>query len=200
MPSRNAAAALRRAEQVNDPPASRPTVPIGVAEAEEAQRLDLREIRRVDALQRFHVEAVVVAVDEGPDEAPVLEEMDVLRRREDEIVVPAVEPIGRQELADQDRGVKHHQHHAGDDSEPVALQLPPHHAPLRGEIVPLLLRGHLLDGMRIERLRRDVVRQALRRSRRSPAGARLVASLPPRAGCADRARPAPGPTGTHRPR
>src|SRR5258707_11932925 len=58
---------------------------IAIAVAEEADRLRLAGVFGIDAAQIAHVEMIIVAVDEGPDELPVMKQMDRLRRREDEI-------------------------------------------------------------------------------------------------------------------
>src|SRR6516162_4496956 len=57
---------------------------IALAMAEEAQRLHDVGILAVDPLQVVHVEAVVVAMNEGSDEVAIMEEMDRLRGRKDE--------------------------------------------------------------------------------------------------------------------
>src|SRR3546814_1356715 len=72
---------------------------IAVATAEEAQRLHLVGIGRILARQVLHVELVVVAVDEGADELPVVEQVQGLRRRVDVADVAAVQIVGRQEFA-----------------------------------------------------------------------------------------------------
>ena len=44
---------------------------------------------------------IVAAIDEGPDEAALVEQMDRLRRRMDEVDVARVQIVGRQELDDE---------------------------------------------------------------------------------------------------
>src|SRR3712207_8351408 len=53
-----------------------------------------------------------------------------LRRREDEFGVAGMKVVWRQELGDEGHRVHPGEEHRGDDGEAVALQLPPHHAPL----------------------------------------------------------------------
>src|SRR5260221_2393996 len=72
--------------------------PVAVAVAEKADRLRLAGILGIDAPQIAHVEGIVVAVDEGTDELPVMKQMDGLRRREDEIGMARLIGVGRQDL------------------------------------------------------------------------------------------------------
>src|SRR5258707_13280980 len=70
-------AVLGRADEM-DVALDQPPEEIAVAVAEEAQLLHLGGIGGVDALQVLHVEVVVVAIDERPDEAALVEEMERL--------------------------------------------------------------------------------------------------------------------------
>src|SRR3546814_9323659 len=53
---------------------------VGIAEAEETDRLHLRLVLDIDPLHRPHVERTAVAVDERADEAALVEEVHLLRR------------------------------------------------------------------------------------------------------------------------
>src|SRR6266446_7529987 len=86
---------------------------IAVAVAEESDRLWLAGILGVDAPQVAHVEPIIVTVDEGPDEMPVVKEMDALRRREDEVGMARLIVVGRQDLADRDRQIHRQEDGAG---------------------------------------------------------------------------------------
>src|SRR5260370_10357035 len=134
---------------------------VAVAVAEKADGLRLAGILGVDAPQIAHVEVIIVAVDEGPDELPVMKQMDALRRREDEIGVARLVVVGRQDLAHRDRQIHGKEDGAGQHGDAVALQLPPHHAPLRRHVVALLRRRHHLRRIRIERLRGREVRRPI---------------------------------------
>src|SRR5690606_3127418 len=79
----------------------------------------------------------------------------------DEVGVAGLEPVGREELAEGRGEIHEEEKRAGDHREPVAAELPPHHAPLRGQEVAFLLRRHRLDRIRVAGRRRGVVRQAL---------------------------------------
>ena len=61
-----------------------------VASAEEAQRLHLLEIDGVLALQVLEVELEVEAIDEGADEAALVEQVHRLRREMDEVGMAGV--------------------------------------------------------------------------------------------------------------
>ena len=56
----------------------------------------------VDALQVVAVQLVAVAIDERADEPVAVEQVDALRRRVDVVDMPAVQTVGREELAGQD--------------------------------------------------------------------------------------------------
>src|SRR5579872_1454199 len=72
----------------------------------------------------------------------------------------AVEAVRRQKLREKGGDVQGQQDRAGKHRDAVARQPPPHQPPLRGAIEALLRRRHHLDGIRVERRRRDVVRRA----------------------------------------
>src|SRR3954468_17112902 len=129
-----------------------------VAQAQEAQAVDLAGIVGVVALQVLEVELHVGAVHERPDKASLVEEMQPLRRRVDVLRVARGEVVGRDQLAHQDRGIERRENDRRGDRDAVAAELPPHDLPLRGAVEALLLRGHRLRGVRIPRLARDVVR------------------------------------------
>ena len=74
---------------------------IGVAAAEEAERLHVVGLVRIDASERIHVEHHPAAIDERSDERPLMEEMDALRWRMDEFDVAGVQIVGRQEFGEQ---------------------------------------------------------------------------------------------------
>src|SRR5208282_4480444 len=77
-------AALGRTDEVEAPLDQAPEA-VGVAQAEEAEALDLGRIGGIDPAQGLHVEAGIDAVDEGPDEAAVVEEMHGLGRGVEEV-------------------------------------------------------------------------------------------------------------------
>src|SRR3984893_3344339 len=149
--------ALRRAHQVEIAVDPAPEF-VRVAVAQEADRLVLLRVRRVDPAQIGHVEAVVVARDIGQGEVAMAEDVDALRRRIDEVGMPAVEAVGREKFAEQDGRVKHQQQHARGQRDPVPAKPPPHQLPLRGAVEALLRRGHDLDRVGVERRRRNVMR------------------------------------------
>src|SRR3546814_14267970 len=75
---------------------------VGIAAAEESQRLHFVRVGRVDARQRLHVQLVVEAVDEGADELALVKQVQRLRRRIDVLDVAGVAFGGRQELGNDD--------------------------------------------------------------------------------------------------
>src|SRR5437870_4334489 len=85
--------------------------------------------------------------------------MQRLRRRVDVTRVARMQVERREELAHQDRGVEGEQDRARPDRDPVAAELPPHDLPLRGAVEALLLGRELVGGIRLERLRVDIVLQ-----------------------------------------
>src|SRR3546814_9041585 len=64
---------------------------VGIAAAEESQRLHFVRVGRVDARQRLHVQLVVEAVDEGADELALVKQVQRLRRRIDVLDVRSEE-------------------------------------------------------------------------------------------------------------
>src|SRR5208282_412889 len=118
-------ASHRRANQM-EPPFDQAPKSILVTEAEKSQPLDPCGIGRVDPAQRLHVQPGVEAVDERPDEAPVVEEVDGLRRRVEEIRVPRAKVIGCEYFGNEDRRIQQGKEDARDDGKAVALELPPH--------------------------------------------------------------------------
>src|SRR5579875_1002818 len=149
--------AARRAEKVHVAAQQAPEA-IAVAMAEKPDRFPLFRVRRVDPLEPIHVEPVIVALDIGPYEPTVVEDMNGLRRRVNEIDIARIDPVRGEELAEQDRARQH--------GKAVAAQLPPHHAPLRGGIETLLRWGQPLGRVGIERPGRDIMGQRLRGVRR----------------------------------
>ncbi len=151
-------AAFGRAEQMpvgfEQPPEH-----VRVPATKEADRLHPRAILRIGPAQRVHVELVFRAVDERSDELTLVEEVDALRRRADEINVSRLVVVGRQELADQDRRVQDQQENARGQRKPVALELPPHQRELGREIDLLLRLAQGLRRRRIERQRANRMRQ-----------------------------------------
>ncbi|MNZ82460.1 hypothetical protein D3C78_1011580 [compost metagenome] len=105
---------------------------IGIALAEETQRLDIRRHVPIDPSQIVHVERHFPAVNEGADKFSVIEQVNGLRWGVDVLDIAGMEIIGREEFADQDRKVKHHQKSAGPDRDLVLSELPPHETQLRG--------------------------------------------------------------------
>ncbi len=136
---------------------------VAVAVAEKPQRLALFRVRRVDPLEPLHVEPIVETEDERGDQPALVKDVHRLRRRIDEVGVAGVDAVGGEELADRDPEIHRQQDHPGGDGDAVALQLPPHHPPLRGDVEALLRRRHPLDGIGIVRCGRHVVRQRLDR-------------------------------------
>src|SRR6202022_2098316 len=107
-----------RAEQENVARNEAPVM-IAVAMAQEPDRLVSVRIGCVDPVQVGHVETVAIAVDVGPGRTPAVEHMQALRRRVDEIDMPAVEPIGRENLAEQDDHVKGEEQRPRYDGNPM---------------------------------------------------------------------------------
>ena len=132
-----------------------PTIRIAVAE--EAELFDRAGVRSRIRAAASPCSSCSEPINERSDEAAIVEQVARLRRGEDEIGMPAVQVVGCEELADQDRRVEHGQHGAGDHGEAMAAKLPPHHPPLRGEIEPFLLGRQPLDRVGIEWRRRYVV-------------------------------------------
>ena len=79
---------------------------IGIALAEKAELLRLAGVVAILPLQRLHVELVVLGVHERTDEFAFMEQPQLLRRRIDEVDIAGLDVVGRQELADEDRGVQ----------------------------------------------------------------------------------------------
>src|SRR5712671_1986907 len=134
---------------------------VRVAMTQPAERLILCRVGRVHPMQIGHVETVIVAQDERGAQAALVEQAHALRRRVDEIGVPAVEPVGREKLAEQDDQVERQQQRARYDRDAVPAKAPPHQPPLRGAVEPLLRRRHDIDRVGVERGRRDEMRQWL---------------------------------------
>src|SRR3546814_9781819 len=74
---------------------------IGIAAAEKAQRLHLARVRRVFPLQGFDIHLEAIAVDEGPDETALVEQMDGVRWRIDGARIAGLQVIGRDHFRDQ---------------------------------------------------------------------------------------------------
>src|SRR5579862_474654 len=130
----------------------------------------LGRVWRVDAPQVGHVEVIVVTVDERQGELAAVEQVHALRRGIDEVGMAAIEPVGRKELAEQDHHVKSEEERPGGDGNPVPAQPPPHQQQRRRAVEALLRRGHAVDGIRVERRPRHVMRH----HHTYPAPARLV--------------------------
>ena len=128
---------------------------IGVALAEKADGLNLGQVRRVVARQILHIQAVAMAIDEGANETPFMQEMQTLRGGPHEIRVAGVGIIGSQRLAKSGGGVDHDQEDRRSDRQLVALEFQPHQLPLRGEIDLFLRRAEPGDRQGIERRGRD---------------------------------------------
>ena len=71
-------------------------------------------------------------------------------RRIDIIDVPRVQIVRSKKFHDDDGGIGPQQDEQGGDRDPVSLEPPPDHLPLRGEVILLLLRRQLVDGMNVE--------------------------------------------------
>src|SRR3984893_13453005 len=127
--------------------------------AKEADWLWFLWIRRIDPFELGHVEPVIVAVDKRSDQSTLVKDPDTLRWCKNEVGVARVETVRGQKLADQNGQVHRQQDSAGDNGDPVAQQLPPHHPPLRGHVEALLRRRHPLDRIRVERRAGDVMRE-----------------------------------------
>ena len=138
---------------------------VRIAAAEEAQFLHVLRIVGIFALQVVHVELHRPAIDERSDELPVMEELDLLRRRIDELDIARSEIVWRQELAEEDHEIENGEHDARNEGKPVALELPPHEPPLRRHVDALLLLAHRLGGGGIEGRRRHIVLERLARRR-----------------------------------
>ena len=148
--------ALRRAHEV-ERRAEEPPEFVGIARAEEAERIGLRRVFGVLPLQRLHVELLDQRVDEGPDESALVHPVHALRRRIDEVGVPRMEVVRHQNLGHERRSVHEQEDDPGNDGHAVALELPPHQHPLRGEVEVLLLGREAGGRRRIERRLGDEV-------------------------------------------
>ena len=91
-----------------------------------------RLVLLIGPAQRLHVELVVERIDERSDEAALVEQMDGLRRGEDEVSVPRIQLVGRQELDEEDRGVADGEKGEADDGDLVPQKPPPDQPCLRG--------------------------------------------------------------------
>ena len=89
----------------------------------------------------------------------MVKNVDRLRRGIDEVGIAGVHPVRGEKLANHDPEIHREQDCAGCNGDAVAAQLPPHHAPLRGDIKPFLRCRHPLDGIGIIGRPGDVVRQ-----------------------------------------
>ena len=151
-------AALGRADQVQVALPLTPE-PVLVAAAEETQRLRLRRIGLVDPFEGLHVEPVAVAQHVRADEPPLVEQVDRLRRRVDELGVARGRGVGRQELDDDDGAIEQQQDRGRDHGQMMLPELPPHQPPLRGGVKAFLLGGEDVDIVGIERGGIDVARR-----------------------------------------
>jgi hypothetical protein len=123
---------------------------VRIAPAEEADRLRVRAVDHVVALEGVRVEGERVRIDERPDEAPLVEEMRRLRRRIEEIAVPLGLAVGRDQLDERHHEVEGEQQDGGGDGYLVAPELPPHEPPGRGPVELLAFRADRLGGAGVE--------------------------------------------------
>ena len=137
-PEEEERAALRRAYKVEIAVQEAPELVL-VPTAEKAQRLDLGGVLRVPPLHGGQVEFHAVAVDERPDEPAFVDQLDRLRGRINAFRIPGVEVVRGDHLAHQGGCIDQEQDHAGNERDPVALELPPHDLPLRSAVKLLLL-------------------------------------------------------------
>ncbi len=131
-------AVFRRAEQVDVHLPEAPEL-VGIAPAEEADRLRLRGIDRVDASETLQIEAVGIGIDVGADEAALVHQVDRLGGRIEEIAVPLGLVVGCDHLHEGYEGVEGEQDESRCDRHPVAPELPPHQLPGRGAVEALVL-------------------------------------------------------------
>src|SRR3546814_18532225 len=84
-----------------------PPETVGIAEAEETDRLHLRLVLDIDPLHRPHVERPAVAVDERADDAALVEEVHLLRRCVEVVDFARLLVVGCENLAhrEEERGV-----------------------------------------------------------------------------------------------
>ncbi len=158
---------------------------IRLAPAEETDLLHRLRIDDIVAPERVEVELHGVAIDEGADEAPLVEKVHGLRRSADEIGVAGLAAVGRDRLAEERHEIDEDQEGAGPDGEPVPPELDPHQPPLGGERRLLLLGRHPPDRLRVEGRGRDEMGSGW-----SAGGKALISSLRLPAARADRAAPA----------
>src|ERR1700730_1070466 len=126
---------------------------------EEAYWLPFLRVGLIDSLKIIHVEPVVIPINKGWDEMALIEDPDSLRRGIDKIRVPRIQIIRGEEFTQEDRQIHRQKYRAGQNCDPVAAQLPPHHSPLRRHVKALLRRRHPFDRIGVERGIRDVVWQ-----------------------------------------
>ena len=155
----------RRAHQVEIPLEEPPEL-VGVAPAEESQALHPARVFVVLPLEGVQVELVDERMDEGSDELSLVKEAKLLRRRVDESRVARVEVVGREHLAHRDGEVQDPEQQRRPQREAVPAESPPHHPPLRGDVVALLLRGERLDRVGVEGRVGDEVRESAGTGRR----------------------------------
>ena len=186
MPKEKQRGPLRRTHEVERRVEEAPEL-VGVARAQEAERIRLRSVFGVVPPQRLHVELLDQRIDEGADESALVNPVHALRRRIDEVGVPRMEVVRHQHLGHERRPVHEQKDDSGSDRHAVALELPPHEPPLGSEVEVLLLRREAGRRRRIERRRRDEVPRFSRNLReRGRGGAHW---------CAPLARSAPSPRG-----
>ena len=111
---------------------------VGIAFGEKAHRIACRRVRLVDALERLHVAHTLERMDHRAHRALPL---DRLWRQ--------IGPLGRhgirvgigEEIGKHHHEVEQHDHHARNERQPVAPELPPGELPLRGNRVALFGRA-----------------------------------------------------------
>jgi hypothetical protein len=151
---------LGRAEQVGIH-LHQPPPPVCVAFAEKPYLVGLGAVLAILALQRFHVEFVLVAIHERADERSLVEQAYLLRRSIDVVYMACLHVVGRQKLADEDRRVQDGQEYTAPHRNAMLLELPPHQLPLRREVDLFLVGRNLLDRHHVERLVRNIVPHGL---------------------------------------
>src|SRR5262245_32034887 len=183
---------LRRADEVKLALEQAPKA-ILVPLAEKAKLLDFVLINGVFAPQRLRIQLELVAIDKRADELPVMEQVHRLRRRQNAADILGVLIVGRDEFANQDRGVEGSQEYTRHYCRAMAQEAPPHELPLGGQVVFFLPFGHPLHRIGVEGFAGDIVGDRLGAVRsRCHGRAPILTSWPWRpGGCADRAPPAP---------
>ena len=107
---------------------------VGVAVTEKAKWLDAVVVNGELALQRRHIQFVVVSIDKGSDKLAFVKKVNRLWRRMDKPGVSGMQVIRSDPFGERGNEIKKQQDDARDQRQFVAPQFPPHQPPLGSQI------------------------------------------------------------------